>query len=343
MVAGKFRVVSPYIGPKVEGKSDERPLAKEREEWQALSQIGADIVEVRYSNEDELIRATADADALLISGAAITRRVTETLKKCRVIARYGIGVDTLDIDASTDHGIVIVNAPDFCVEEVANHALLLLLACAKKLVLLHNKAAEGIWDRSLLSPMPTVWGQTLALVGFGKLARAVARKAKALQMQVIAYDPYADQATAWEHGVDLLRMDFHEVLRRADFVSVHTPLTPETRHMFGEAEFKAMKPSAYFINTSRGPVVDEKALIKALQEKWIAGAGLDVFEKEPPDKDNPLLKMPNVTMTPHSASFSDVAFSRLRLRIGEEVARVLTDKWPLCCYNARVKPRLPLH
>ncbi len=338
-MAGNFRVVSPYKALKVENQPDERPLPQDREEWQALGRIGADIVEARYNTEDELIEVTKDADALLIMSAQITRRVTEHLTKCLAVARYGIGVDTLDLDALTDHGIIAINAPDFCVEEVANHAMMLLLACAKKLVLLHNKAAAGVWDRSLLPPMQTIWGQTLALVGFGKLARAVARKAKAFQMQVIAYDPYADQASAWELGVDLLRMDFHQVLERADFVSVHTPLTPETRHMFGESEFKAMKPSAYFINTSRGPVVDELALIKALQEGWIAGAGLDVFEKEPPDADNPLLKMSNVVMTPHSASFSDVAFSRLRARIGEEVERVLLGKPPLCCANPRVKPR----
>jgi D-3-phosphoglycerate dehydrogenase / 2-oxoglutarate reductase len=335
----KYRIVSPYMAAKVEGQPDERPLPADRKEWQALRAIGADIVEVRYNTEDELIGVTKDADALLIASAQVTRRVAEHLSRCRAVARYGIGVDTLDLDALTDHGIVAIYAPDFCVEEVANHAMMLLLACAKKLVLLHNMAAEGVWDRSLLSPMPTIWGQTLTLVGFGKLARAVARKAKAFQMQVVAYDPYADQASAWELGVDLMRMDFHQALARADFVSVHTPLNSETRHMFGEAEFQVMKRSAYFINTSRGPVVDETALIKALQQGWIAGAGLDVFEKEPPDRTNPLLKMANVVMTPHTASFSDVAFSRLYARIGEEVARVLTGKPPLCCANPRVKPR----
>lgn len=335
----KYRIVSPYKAARAEGKSDERPLPAGREEWKALRPLDAEIVEARYSTEDELIAITKDADALLIASAQITRRVVEHLSKCRVVARYGIGVDTLDLEALADHGIVAVNAPDFCVEEVANHAMMLLLACAKKLVLLHNKAAQGVWDRSLLPPMPTVWGQTLTLVGFGKLARAVARKAKAFQMLVTAYDPYADQASAWELGVDLMRMDFHQALARADFVSVHTPLTPETHHLFGEAEFLVMKPSAYFVNTSRGPVVDEAALIKALQQGWIAGAGLDVFEKEPPDKTNPLLKMTNVVMTPHTASFSDVAFSRLYARIGEEVARVLNGKPPLCCANPRVKPR----
>jgi D-3-phosphoglycerate dehydrogenase len=190
--------------------------------------------------------------------------------------------------------------------------------------------------------MGTIYGQTLALIGYGKLARATGRKARAFALRVIAYDPFADKAAAWQDGVQLYRSGLHRVISQADYVSLHTPLTPETRHLIGEAELRAMKPSAYLINTARGPVVDEAALIRALRGGWIAGAGLDVFEKEPPDLDSPLLTMPNVTATIHCASYSDEAMAALWEQAGVEAARILSGRWPLCVANPGVKPRVPL-
>jgi D-3-phosphoglycerate dehydrogenase len=308
-----------------------------------LLPIGARVTTARCESEEELLSVLQEADGLLLGGAThLSRDILEGLPRCKAVVRYGIGVDNIDLPAATELGIVVANTPDFCVEEVANHALTLLLACAKKVVLLHHATQAGNWDRGQLEPMPTIYGQTLALVGYGRLARAVARKALAFQMRVIAYDPYADMAQAWEDGVNLFRCDLDQVLRQADYVSLHVPLTDETRRLVGEAELRAMKASAYLINTSRGPVVDEKALIRALREGWIAGAGLDVFETEPVPVDNPLLQMDNVVVTPHTASYSDQAFHDMRTRVGEEMARVLTGRWPLCPVNPEVKARAPL-
>ena len=313
-----------------------------KEESEELAKVNAELVRADCATESEIIEAAKDADAIITAFAQITRRVMEMLPKCKVIVRYGIGFDTIDIDAATDNGILVVNIPDFCLEEVSNHAITLLLVCAKKLVLLNNYTKQGRWAeaKQAQAPMGSIYGQTLGLVGCGSIGRMTARKAQCFSLKVLGYDPYVDKSLAKEHGITLVSLP--ELLKESDFISVHTPLNKETWHLVGEKEFKQMKPTAYFINTSRGPVVDEPALIKALQEKWIAGAGLDVFEKEPVDPDNPLLKMDNVVVTPHSAGYSDAAFKRLRTRVGQEAARVLSGQWPKAVVNKSVKPKINL-
>ncbi len=268
----------------------------------------------------------------------------EALPKCKVIIRYGVGYDMIDIDAATDNGIIVVNipAPEWCAEEVTNHAFTLLLACAKKLVFLNNLIKQGRWSegRRALAPMVAIHGQTLGLIGCGGIGRAMGRKAQCFSLRVLGYDPYIDKSLVKESGITLVSLP--ELLKESDFVSVHTFLGKETWHLMAEKEFKQMKPTAYFINTARGPVVDEPALIKALQEKGIAGAGLDVFEKEPIDDDNPLLKMDNVVVMPHSASYSDTAFNQLQTSVGQEAARVLSGRWPRNMVNKTVKPKVKL-
>ena len=312
------------------------------EEAEELVKVNAELVGVSAGTEDEIIEAIKDADAILTSAAQITRRVMEKSPKCKAIVRYGIGYDTVDIDAATDNGILVVNIPDFCWEEVSNHAIALLLACAKKLVLLNERVKQGHWAESkrVQAPMGSIYGQTLGLVGCGNIGRVTARKAQCFGLSILGYDPYVDKSLAKEHG--MTRVSLPELLKESDFVSVHTPLSKETWHLIGEKEFKQMKPSAYLINTARGSVVDEAALIKALQEKWIAGAGLDVLEKEPAASDNPLLKMDNVVVTPHSASYSDASFKRLRISVGQEAARVLSGRWPKNVVNKTVKPKVNL-
>ena len=312
------------------------------EEAEELAKVNAELVEVDCTTEDEIIEAAKDADAILVVAAQITRRVMEMLPKCKVIVRYGIGFDTIDVNAATDNGILVVNVPAFCLEEVSNHAIALLLACAKKLVFLNEGTKQGRWAevKGALAPMESIYGQTLGLVGCGNIGRITARKAQCFGLRVLGYDPYLDKSLAKESGITLVSLP--ELLKESDFISVHTPLNKETRHLMGEKEFKQMKPTAYFINTSRGPVVDEPALIKALQEKRIAGVGLDVFEKEPVDSDNPLLKMDNVVVTPHSASYSDAAFKRCRTSVGQEAARVLSGQWPKNVVNKSVKPKVSL-
>ena len=313
-------------------------------EREQLDKVNAELTVVDSGTEDEVIAAAKDADAILSGGAPMTRRVIEALPKCLVIVNYGVGYNTIDVDAATDNNIIVVNtpAPEWCVEEVSNHAIALLLMCAKKMALFNSWVKQGRWEecRANQAPMGSIHGQTLGLVGCGDIGSMTGRKAQCLHMKVLGYDPYVDKSRARENGITLVSLS--QLLKESDYVSAHTLLNEETRHLFGENEFKQMKPSTYFINTSRGVVVDEPALVKALREKWIAGAGLDVFEHEPVNPDNPLLKMENVVVIPHSASYSDVAFRILSTMIGQEAARVLSGHWPKNPVNRIVKPKIAL-
>jgi D-3-phosphoglycerate dehydrogenase len=312
------------------------------EETEELAKVNAELVVADCTCEDDIIATAKDADAILTIGAPMTRRVLENLPKCRVIVRYGIGYDTVDVDAATDNNILLVNIPDFCFEEVSNHAIALLLACAKKLVPLNNLVRAGRWmeAKQAQSPMGSVYSQVCGIIGCGNIGRATAKKARCFGLKVLGNDPYLDKTLANENGITLV--DLPELLKKADYVLVHTVLNKETYHLIGEKQFRMMKPGAYFINTARGAIVDEPALIRALREKWIAGAGLDVFEKEPVDPENPLLKMDNVIVLPHSASYSDAAFIRLRQSVGREAARVLSDKWPKNVVNKTCRPKFEL-
>jgi len=331
-VAKQFKVV------RVDRTSD-LPVNEEAEE---LAKVNAEVVGAECTSEDEIIEVAKDADAILTVAAQITRRVTEALPKCRVIVRYGVGFDNIDVDAATDNGILVVNIPDFCLEEVSNHAITLLLALAKKLALLNNRLRQDCWAecKQILAPMGSVYGQTLGLIGCGNIGRLTAKKAQCFGLEVLGYDPYVSGSLAEEYRISLVSL--FELLGESDFVSIHTPLNEETRHLIGETEFRRMKPSAYFINTARGAIVDEAALIKALEEKWIAGAGLDVFEREPVNLSNPLLKMDNVIATPHTASYCDASFERLRRRVGQEAARVLSGRWPRNVVNRGAEPKTKL-
>jgi len=315
-------------------------------ESKELAKLNAEVelVEARCTKEDELIAIAKDADAILGGGRLFTRRVMEALPKCKVIATYSVGYDTIDVEAATDNGIIVVNNPssNWCVEEVSNHAIALLLVCAKKLALLNDWTKQGRWNdtRRVLSPMVPIHGQTLGLIGCGDVGRMTAWKTQCFGLRTLGYDPYVDKSLAKEYGIALVSLP--ELLKESDFVSVHTLLNDETRHLIREVEFKKMKPTAYFINTARGVIVDESALIKALQKKWIAGAGLDVFEKEPIDPDNPLLKMDNVVVIPHTASYSDAALAQQAINPAQEVVRVLSGLWPNNPVNKTVKSKLNL-
>ncbi len=306
-----------------------------------IEAAGAELVLTRSANEDELIRNLGDADAILVLGAHITRRVVESLPRCKLIVRYGVGLDTLDIPAATEHGIVIAHFPDFCQPEVANHAIMLLLACAKKLTLLGRAVRDGRWRVGELGPMRAVHGETLGLVAFGAIARAVVPRAQALGLTVIAHDPYVPAERFAELDVERVE-SLKTLLERSDYVSLHTPLTPATHHLIGPEQLSWMKPTAYLINTSRGPVVDEDALVAALEDGRIAGAGLDVFEHEPLTASSPLIRMDNVVLTPHSASYSDAAFDEMKRRAGRAVVDLMEGRWPEIVANPRLRPRAQL-
>jgi D-3-phosphoglycerate dehydrogenase len=308
------------------------PFEHERE---ALAGLDAIFVPVPPGDEDALVAAVADADALYPTGRT-SRRVIEAAARCRIIALGSIGVDSVDIAAATAHGIPVTNVPDTFVEEVADHAMTLLLGGFRRLVEHDRLVREGRWreGRAHLYQFPRLWGQTLGFVGFGHVARAVALRAKPFGLRMLAYDPYVEEFAMLALGVAPAGLG--ELLAESDFVSMHAPGTPETGHMIGEAEFRRMKPSALFINTGRGATVDEQALITALQQNWIAGAALDVLEVEPPRQDNPLLQMRNVTFTAHVASASARFDPARKRRVGQELALVLSGRWPMSCVNPAV-------
>lgn len=296
------------------------------------------------SSPGEAIEAVKGADVIIDQGVPMPREVIQEIDAAQAIVSFGHGFNHIDHNAATEQGVMVVNSAGFCTEEVSNHTLMLLLACAKKLASLNSRVKAGQWDsqtRLEIMPMAPIDGQTLGLVAFGNIARATARKAKAFGLEVIAYDPYVQPWIAKEYRVELVP-SLEELARRSDFVSMHTPLNDETRKLVSTAFFKAMKPTAYFINTCRGPTVDEAALIKALEDGEIAGAGIDVFEVEPTPSDNPLLRFDNVTVTPHSAGASDNSRVAVQVQVGQETARLLKGQWPMSVVNGDVRAQLPM-
>lgn len=305
-----------------------------------LRDAGVELRGERCVTEEDVIRVAAEADVLLDGMGPITRRVLSSLSNCKVVVRYGVGVDNVDLDAATDEGITVVNVPDYCVEEVSNHVITFLLAWAKQLAPLDACVRSGEWAERKRWPMDKVQSvhqQTLGVIGAGRIGLAAARKAKALAMEVLVYDPYIDEQRLTGEGLTPAGLD--RVLAESDYVSVHTPLTDETRHLIGREALGAMKETAFLINVSRGPIVDEAALIAALEAGEIAGAALDVFETEPIGPDNPLCKMQNTILTPHAAHYSPLATIRARTQIAEEVLRALGGEWPLNVANPAVKQR----
>jgi D-3-phosphoglycerate dehydrogenase len=301
------------------------------EERAVLDAIGAELAPHHARTEADLIAACRGADAVLCQYALMTRAVIASLDRCRVIVRYGVGVDTIDIPAATEHGIWVCNVPDYGVDEVSDHAMTLLLAAARKLVPMANAVQGGEWDVTLYKPIGRLRGRTLGLIGLGRIGSAVARKAQGFGLNVIAHDPYRPGEYFAERNVASVELD--DLLARADFVSIHAPLTEETRHVIDQRALVAMKPSSYLINTARGGLVDGAALASALREGQIAGAGIDVLEREPIPADDPLLGLPNCIVTPHAAWYSEEAFRDLKTKAAEEAARVVQGERPRCPVN----------
>jgi D-3-phosphoglycerate dehydrogenase / 2-oxoglutarate reductase len=302
----------------------------------ALARVPARMTALPFiATEDELIAKTRDADGLVISSAPVTRAVMSALEGLKVVARTGVGYDVIDVAAATELGVIVVNIPDIWVREVANHALALLLAWNRKIVTLDRQVHAGVWGAGVPGPYTgSLHGETVGIVGLGNIGSAFARRIAAFETTVIGCDPYVDDGRFAALGVE--RVTLEALAERADYVSVHTLLNAETRHLIGEAFFRRMKPTAILINTSRGPVVDERALAQALKDKRLAGAALDVWEQEPLAADHPLLAMDNVIATPHAAYFSSPAVAQVPRRCGEEVARVLTGQRPLNVVNPEV-------
>ncbi|MDO7786042.1 C-terminal binding protein [Desulforamulus aquiferis] len=302
--------------------------------------IDAELIGVQCKTEEDIIEKCKDAVGLINQYAPISRKVMEALPNLKVVARYGVGVNTIDLPAATDLGIIAANVPDYCMDEVSDHAMALILACARKVVLMNNEVKKGNWDYKVSIPLYRVRGKNLGLLSFGRIAQALAKKALAFGMNLLVFDPYVPESVAKEYGAKLVSLE--ELLKEADFISVHSPLTPETEHMISTKEFAMMKKSAFIINTGRGPVIDEEALKQALGEGLIAGAGLDVLEIEPPAAENPLLKMDNVVINPHVAWYSVEAEAELRTKTARNVAEVLQGYFPKYLVNKDVKVKLQL-
>jgi D-3-phosphoglycerate dehydrogenase len=295
----------------------------------------AELVALQTKKPEEFLAQAADCDALLNTYTGpITAEVMAKMPKCRIIARYGIGVDTIDLDAATAAGIIVTNNPTYCIEEVAEHTMALLLACARKVVFYDRQVRAGAWAVPPGKPLFRLDGATLGLVGFGNIARQVAVRAAAFGMKVLYSDPFVKEGQFGEPG---RKVELAELLKESDFVSTHPPLTPETRKMMNDDTFSRMKPTAFLINCSRGPVVDTEALVRALDAKKIAGCALDTTDPEPLPDPHPLRNRENVIINPHVAWYSEKAMIGLQAGAPGEVRRVLSGEWPINVVNRAVK------
>jgi len=290
----------------------------------------ADLVALKTKKPEEFLGEAADCDALLNTYAGpITAQDMARMPKCRIIARYGIGVDTIDLEAATAAGIIVTNNPTYCIEEVAEQTMAMLLACARKIAFYDRMVRAGRWEVPPGKPMFRLVGQTLGLVGFGNIARQVAIRAAAFGMRVLFSDPFVKEGPG--------KTDLEKLLAESDFVSLHPPLTPQTRKMINDEAFASMKRTAFLINCSRGPVVDTEALVRALDAKRIAGCALDTVDPEPLPDPHPLRGRENVILCPHAAWYSEQAMRGLQAGAPGEVRRVLTGEWPVNVVNRNVK------
>ena len=311
--------------------NDYPPATIEEEELEA---VNAEVVWAQCKSPEEVLDLARDAHAIIVEYAPITREVIAGLERCQIISRYGIGVDNVAVEAATEKGIVVTNVPDYCLDEVADHTMALLLALARKITRLDRATKQGKWDVwSAAAPVYGLRDSSLGLIGFGQTARRAATRAQGFGMQVLAHDPWIDEESFHEYDATSTSLD--ELLRLSDFVSLHTRLTDDTYHLIGEDELKRMKPHAFLINTARGDIVDERALFRALTEGWIAGAAVDVLAQEPPPPDYQLVSLDNIIVTPHAAFYSERSIQELRRRATREVVRVLQGLEPASPVNRR--------
>lgn len=289
----------------------------EREE---LASISAELVRGQWRTEDELIAGMKDAEAILICFSHITRRVIEESPALKMIARYGIGYDMIDLKAASERGIPVTNVPDYCWDEVADHAFALLMTCARKILVLDKSVRDGAFDPIAAGqPIRRLRGQTLGLIGMGHIGQNIVARAHGFGLRVIVADPYLKPEQVEEIGATLV--DMNEVLTESDYITLHVPLNDETRHLMNVERLQQMKSSAFLINTCRGGVVDNAALARALSEGWIAGAGIDVFEEEPLPADSPLRSQETAVLTPHAAYYSEESLALLQRKAAQEVVR----------------------
>ena len=303
-------------------------------EREVLRRAGAELVVAETGTEAEFIRLAADVAGILTCWKNVTPAVLDAAPHCRTVARYGVGLDNIAVSHATELGMVVTNVPDYCYEEVSDHAMALLLACARKVASFAAATSAGRWDLKAGWPLPRLRGQTLGIIGFGRIGRALAPKAAGFGLKVVVYSPREPQDrpsdVRWTNNLD-------EVLAQSDYISLHVPLTDATRGLINAATLAKMKPGAYLINTARGAVIDEAALLAAVQQKVIAGAALDVLTTEPPPAGHPLMGQPGIILTPHAAFYSEAAIEELQQKAAEHVAQALRGEWPDNVVNPQVR------
>jgi D-3-phosphoglycerate dehydrogenase / 2-oxoglutarate reductase len=297
-----------------------------------LEPAGIRLVALQAKSEEELIGEAGDCDAVINQYARVGAKTIAAMERCKVIARYGVGVDIVDVEAATARNILVTNVRDYCTEEVADHAMALLLALVRKLPQYNRASHAGIWHWQAGQPIHRMQGRVMGIVSFGRIGRAIAARAKGFGLRIMAYDPYVDDAALTAHGVE--RVDRDTVIAEADYLMLQAPMTPETHHFLGAAELRRMKRGVIIVNTGRGPTIDNAALARALRDENITAAGLDDLEEEPAKRrdwtpaNNPLIALDNVLITPHSAYYSEESIRLAREVAAQEVLRVLTGERP---------------
>lgn len=311
-----------------------------------LEPVGAEVVALQAKSEDDLVGPAATCDAIMNQYARVGARTIAAMTRCRVIARYGVGVDIVDVEAATARDILVTNVRDYCTEEVADHAIALWLTLARGVPAYDRATHAGVWRWQSAAPLHRLRGRTVGIVSFGRIGQAIAERARAFGVELVVFDPYVDEAVVAAAGAR--RVDKAELLAVSDVLMMQVPMTAETRHFLGPAEFAAVKPGVIVINTGRGPTVDNRALHDALVSGRVAAAGLDDPEEEPAKRaawtpaDNPLFALPNVVVTPHAAYYSEESIRAARTIAASEVRRVLTGERPLNPVNAvSLLSRLP--
>jgi D-3-phosphoglycerate dehydrogenase len=323
----KFKVVLLKHGyPSVE---DERKI---------ITAAGGEFVDADTLSDADAFRACEDADGLLVRWQQITPEMIKRFRRCKVIVRYGVGYDNVNVQAATEANIIVGHIPNYCLDEVSTHTVALLMACIRNIVGKHQKMERGAWDFNPVERLYRTAGRTLGLIGLGNIGRAVARKMSGWGMRLLATDPFIEKPEADRLGVQLVPIE--RLLRESDYVSLHVPLLPETRHLIGAPQLAQMKPGAILINTARGPVLDNEALLQALDSERLAHAGLDVFEQEPPPLNSRLRSHPRLIMSDHVAWYSEESQTELKRTAAEEVVRVCTGKMPLAIANPEVLKKL---
>jgi D-3-phosphoglycerate dehydrogenase / 2-oxoglutarate reductase len=293
----------------------------------ALKRLDPEVRIAKSAGEADILDVARDADGVLVTYAKLPGELLRQLRRCKVIGRFGLGVDNIDVKAAAALNITVTYVPDYCLREVSDHAMALVLALARKVPFSNSLVQQGRWEMPAVVPIRRLEGQVLGLVGLGNIPRRVVPKARAFGFKVVAHDPFVSAANSQELGVELV--SFERLLEISDFISVHAPLTPQTRGLFNADAFGRMKKGAYIVNTARGPLLDEAALVAALDAGRLGGAALDVVASEPLSKDSPLLSRPNVIVTPHTAFYSVEALEELQTKCATDVARVLSGEKPI--------------